>query len=61
MIIMLLKTKRMATSIPRLKVLSIGDMGVGKSCLIKRYCEDRVCYTWIVAVVFIAQLGALFV
>lgn len=25
----------------RLKLLSLGDGGVGKSCLIKRYCEDR--------------------
>eukprot|EP00762_Andalucia_godoyi_P007164 ANDGO_08116.mRNA.1 Ras-related protein Rab-1A len=25
----------------RIKVLSIGDSGVGKSCLIKRYCEER--------------------
>jgi len=27
--------------IRRLKILSMGDPGVGKSCLIKRYCEDR--------------------
>jgi len=26
---------------PRIKILSAGDMGVGKSCLIKRYCEER--------------------
>ena len=26
----------------RIKVLSIGDGGVGKSCLIKRYCEGKV-------------------
>ncbi|CAJ1006112.1 putative Ras of Complex, Roc, domain of DAPkinase/Ras family [Leishmania naiffi] len=26
---------------PRLKLLAIGDVGVGKSCLIKRYCEGR--------------------
>ncbi|GET86339.1 Ras family protein-like protein [Leishmania tarentolae] len=26
---------------PRIKLLAIGDVGVGKSCLIKRYCEDR--------------------
>ncbi|KAF8057886.1 DNAJC27 [Scenedesmus sp. PABB004] len=25
----------------RLKVLSMGDTGVGKSCLIKRYCEEK--------------------
>lgn len=27
--------------IRRLKIVSMGDPGVGKSCLIKRYCEDR--------------------
>ncbi|KAK7197073.1 ras family protein-like protein [Novymonas esmeraldas] len=26
---------------PRLKLLAVGDLGVGKSCLIKRYCEGR--------------------
>ncbi|CAJ02739.1 ras family protein-like protein [Leishmania major strain Friedlin] len=26
---------------PRIKLLVIGDVGVGKSCLIKRYCEGR--------------------
>ena len=25
----------------RMKVVSIGDEGVGKSCVIKRYCEER--------------------
>lgn len=25
----------------RLKILSLGDKGVGKSCLIKRYCEGK--------------------
>jgi len=25
----------------KIKILSAGDMGVGKSCLIKRYCEQR--------------------
>ena len=25
----------------RLKIISLGESGVGKSCLIKRYCEDR--------------------
>ncbi|KAJ3222620.1 DnaJ sub C member 27 [Clydaea vesicula] len=28
-------------SAKRLKILSLGDSGVGKSCLIKRYCESR--------------------
>ena len=26
---------------PRLKIISLGESGVGKSCLIKRYCEDK--------------------
>jgi GTPase SAR1 family protein len=26
----------------RLKFVSMGDSGVGKSCLIKRFCEGRV-------------------
>lgn len=26
---------------PRIKLLAVGDAGVGKSCLIKRYCEGR--------------------
>eukprot|EP00696_Hemimastix_kukwesjijk_P012441 gnl/Hemi2/25588_TR8595_c0_g1_i1.p1 gnl/Hemi2/25588_TR8595_c0_g1~~gnl/Hemi2/25588_TR8595_c0_g1_i1.p1 ORF type:complete len:189 (+),score=37.12 gnl/Hemi2/25588_TR8595_c0_g1_i1:79-645(+) len=25
----------------RIKILSLGEAGVGKSCLIKRYCEER--------------------
>tara|TARA_B110001452_G_scaffold13058_2_gene10815 strand:+ start:2389 stop:2640 length:252 start_codon:yes stop_codon:yes gene_type:complete len=25
----------------RMKVISIGNEGVGKSCLIKRYCEEK--------------------
>eukprot|EP00906_Rhabdomonas_costata_P037141 RCo052211 len=25
----------------RMKIISMGDAGVGKSCLIKRYCEER--------------------
>ena len=25
----------------RLKIISLGESGVGKSCLIKRYCEDK--------------------
>ncbi|TPX30576.1 hypothetical protein SmJEL517_g05880 [Synchytrium microbalum] len=29
------------SSIKRIKVLSLGDAGVGKSCLIKRYCEGK--------------------
>ena len=31
----------MKKAVMRLKVLSMGDAGVGKSCLIKRYCEER--------------------
>ncbi|RNF03381.1 ras-related GTP-binding protein [Trypanosoma conorhini] len=26
---------------PRIKIISIGSLGVGKSCVIKRYCEGR--------------------
>ncbi|KPI88425.1 ras family protein-like protein [Leptomonas seymouri] len=26
---------------PRIKLLAVGDVGVGKSCMIKRYCEGR--------------------
>lgn len=26
----------------RIKVISMGDSEVGKSCIIKRYCEERV-------------------
>lgn len=26
----------------RVKIISLGDPAVGKSCLIKRYCEQRV-------------------
>lgn len=26
----------------RIKLISMGDSGVGKSCLIKRFCEGRV-------------------
>jgi GTPase SAR1 family protein len=29
------------TKMVRIKVTSIGDGGVGKSCLIKRYCEEK--------------------
>mmetsp|Transcript_17435 Transcript_17435/g.45071 ORF Transcript_17435/g.45071 Transcript_17435/m.45071 type:complete len:189 (+) Transcript_17435:109-675(+) len=29
------------TSSTRIKIISIGDPAVGKSCLIKRYCEQR--------------------
>ncbi|XP_047737639.1 dnaJ homolog subfamily C member 27-like [Hyalella azteca] len=28
-------------NLPRIRVLSLGNEGVGKSCLIKRYCEQR--------------------
>lgn len=27
--------------VPRIRILSLGNPGVGKSCLIKRYCEKR--------------------
>ena len=30
-----------APEILRVKILSMGDEGTGKSCLIKRYCEER--------------------
>ncbi|KAH9247310.1 hypothetical protein BASA81_015112 [Batrachochytrium salamandrivorans] len=36
-----LGTKVTAGKITRLKILSMGDPGSGKSCLIKRYCEGR--------------------
>lgn len=29
------------SKIQRIKILSLGDANVGKSCLIKRYCESR--------------------
>ena len=28
----------------RLKILTMGDGGVGKTCLVKRYCEEKVFY-----------------
>ena len=31
----------MISTTTRLKLLSLGDAGVGKSCLIKRHCEGR--------------------
>lgn len=30
-----------STMVLRLKIVSLGDSGVGKSCLIKRYCENK--------------------
>ena len=39
--------ERMGVNVPsvqaqaRLKIISLGEAGVGKSCLIKRYCEDK--------------------
>ena len=39
--------ERMGVTVPpvaasaRLKIISLGEPGVGKSCLIKRYCEDK--------------------
>lgn len=32
---------RHATAINRIKIISMGNGATGKSCLIKRYCEDR--------------------
>ena len=29
------------TAAARLKIISLGESGVGKSCLIKRFCEDK--------------------
>jgi DnaJ homolog subfamily C member 27 len=28
----------------RIKIISMGDAGCGKSCLIKRYCEEKVSF-----------------
>jgi GTPase SAR1 family protein len=33
--------------ISRIKILSMGDGGCGKSCLIKRYCEGKVNFSCI--------------
>ncbi|ETO20797.1 hypothetical protein RFI_16419 [Reticulomyxa filosa] len=30
-----------SNSVPRIKLLTIGDTCVGKSCLVKRYCEEK--------------------
>ena len=44
---MALERKRTRPELPpakqatRMKVISIGNEGVGKSCLIKRYCEEK--------------------
>jgi len=32
---------RVVTAVNRIKIISMGSGGSGKSCLIKRYCEDR--------------------
>ncbi|KAJ1501180.1 DnaJ sub C member 27 [Coelomomyces lativittatus] len=32
---------RLEDPIPSIKVISLGDPGVGKSCLIRRYCEKK--------------------
>lgn len=39
----IVKQCRSAAEVPmyRIKVISMGEAGVGKSCLIKRYCEER--------------------
>ncbi|MEW5307166.1 MAG: hypothetical protein WDW38_002234 [Sanguina aurantia] len=33
--------KNARTKLYRIKVISMGDMSVGKSCLIKRFCEEK--------------------
>jgi DnaJ homolog subfamily C member 27 len=32
---------KVVTAVNRIKIISMGSGGCGKSCLIKRYCEDR--------------------
>lgn len=34
-------SSRSALNAPRVKIISMGDAGVGKSCVIKRFCEGR--------------------
>jgi DnaJ family protein C protein 27 len=29
------------TDVKRVKILSMGDAGVGKSCIVKRFCEEE--------------------
>ena len=41
----------------RIKVISIGDKGVGKSCLIKRYCEAKFVKSYIETVIIAEMLG----
>ncbi|TMW62679.1 hypothetical protein Poli38472_005297 [Pythium oligandrum] len=31
----------MPTSVQRIKIISMGESGVGKSCVIKRFCEEK--------------------
>ena len=33
---------RTTTDHPRINVMTMGEPGVGKSCLIKRFCEEKV-------------------
>ncbi|KAK3284655.1 hypothetical protein CYMTET_7707 [Cymbomonas tetramitiformis] len=35
------KQKLKRQQVVRIKIISMGDAGVGKSCLIKRYCEEK--------------------
>ena len=34
--------KKFQSNVIRIKVISMGDGGCGKSCMIKRYCEGKV-------------------
>ena len=35
------RTRKARSQAIRIKIISMGDAGVGKSCLIKRYCEEK--------------------
>src|SRR4051812_19540783 len=43
------------TDVLRIKIISLGATGAGKSCLIKRYSEERVC-TALVSIIMCAIL-----